>query len=152
MPRNQAPEPGADQPEWYTLREVAQALGISRQAVHARVRKGQLEAERVDGTWRVASGVVAVAVQAERKKALSLGSVRLLPGPLERPGGEIDQLAQRVAEVEATLAELAETHRRELDEREREVAVLRSQGERLTSALHYLVDMLGIGPDSRPGG
>jgi len=153
LPRGQAPGLGANEAEWYTLREVAAALGISRQAVHARVRKDQLEAERVDGTWRVASGVVAAAVQAERNKALSLGSVRLLPAAAQRPADEAYDLARRVAEVEATLAELSESHRRQLDVREQEVAVLRGQRARLTAALHAMVDILGVdagSQDERP--
>lgn len=142
---------GADQ-EWFSLREVAAALGISRQGVHARVRKGTLEGERVGGVWRVASAVVAAAVQSERQKALSLGSVRLLPASLQQPAGEADELARRLAEIEATLSDLSESYRRELDEREREVAVLRSQSERLTAALHYLVDMLGVDAGRQLGG
>ena len=61
---------------WYSLRDVARVLGLSRQAVHTRVRKGQLEADLIDGVWQV-PGAVAAAVQTQRKRALSLGSVRL---------------------------------------------------------------------------
>ena len=39
-------EPGR---EWYTLSEVAQVLRVSRQAVHARVKKLQLDEQQVDG-------------------------------------------------------------------------------------------------------
>ena len=58
---------GADTgPQWYTLKEVAEALGLTRQAVHTRVRKGQLRGEQQeDGSWRVAADAVAAAIEAK---------------------------------------------------------------------------------------
>ncbi len=158
-PEHRSVEVAPGEQEWYSLREVAAALGISRQAVHARVRKGQLDADQVDGAWRVASAVVAAAVQAERSKALALGAVRMLPASAGRPDGDVADLLRRVVEIEATLTDLSESHRRELDERDRELgerdrelAVLRDQGERLMSALHYMVDALGMASSPDHGG
>jgi hypothetical protein len=133
---------GADQ-GWYTLRDVATALGLSRQAVHARVRKGQLPAQQVEGVWRIPSSAVAEAVQAERRRFVGSGAVRILP---VSAGGSGDGsgLSDRVSAIEAAIAELSEDHRQQLAERDRKVAVLEERCERLTRALHHMVDLLGV--------
>lgn len=132
--------------DWYTLREVARALGLSRQAVHTRVRKGQLPAEQVDGIWRVSEFALAEAVQSQRRSVLALGTVRLLPAQTERgQDGGGDGLVDRVLVLEAAVSELSEEHRRALEQRDREVEVLKERCERLTKALHQMVDLLGPG-------
>jgi len=142
----------ANHQDWYSLREVAEALGLSRQAVHARVRKNQLQAEQVDGTWRVSGFALAAAVQSQRKKVLQLGTVRLLPVPTGfDDGGSAGQIADRVSSVEAAIAELSENQRRELEERDQEVALLKERCERLTMALHRMVDLLGSTEDRGSG-
>jgi len=135
--------------EWYTLRDVAVALGLSRQAVHARVKKGQLEAEQVDGVWRVAGTAVAKAVQAERRRFVGSGAVRMLPVP-PSPGADSGDLSERVSALEAAIGELSENHRHQLAERDREVAVLEDRCQRLTQALHQMVDMLGMAGGAPP--
>lgn len=137
--------------EWYTLRDVALALGLSRQAVHARVKKGQLRAEQVEGVWRIPASAVAQAVQAERRRFVGSGAVRILP---VSPGGSGDNsdLSKRVSAVETAIAELSEDHRRQLAERDREVAVLEERCERLTQALHQMVDLLGTAGGRPLGG
>jgi hypothetical protein len=84
---------------------------LSRQAVHARVEKGQLEAEQVEGVWRVPGTAVAKAVQAERRRFVGSGAVRILPVPPAAGDGNSD-IAERVSALEAAIAELAENHRR----------------------------------------
>ena len=145
------PEGTAAGQEWYTLRDVAQALGLSRQAVHARVKKGQLRAQQVEGVWRIPGSAVAEAVQAERRRFVGSGAVRILPVSPGGSGADND-LAERVAAVETAIAELSEDHRRELAERDREVAVLEDRCERLTQALHQMVDLLGMAGGAPPSG
>ncbi len=130
--------------DWYTLREVARALGLSRQAVHTRVKKGQLAAEQVDGIWRVSGFALAEAVQSQRRRVLALGTVRLLPVPTKLgQDGSGGGLVDRVLVLEAAVSELSEEHRRALEQRDREVVVLKERCERLTKALHQMVDLLG---------
>lgn len=145
------PQETAAGQEWYTLRDVALALGLSRQAVHARVKKGQLRAEQVEGVWRIPASAVAQAVQAERRRFVGSGAVRILP---VAPGGSGDDsdLSKRVSAVETAIAELSEDHRRQLAERDREVAVLEERCERLTQALHQMVDLLGMAGGRPLGG
>ncbi len=142
------PDAAGDDREWYSLREVASVLGLSRQAIHARVKKGQLAAEQVGGSWRVPGHAVAEAVRARRDKFVSLGAVRIPPvaGQGVDPQGASQQIADRVAVIETALAEMAEDQRRVLAEREREVAALRERSDRLATALHQMVDLLADEP------
>jgi hypothetical protein len=89
------------------------------------VKKGQLEAQKVGGAWRVQSAAVTQEVQARRNKALALGTVRVLP--VDRVADETgqDDTAARLGRLEALVAELADENRRIHSERERELALLR---------------------------
>ncbi len=143
MARAVEPRGGADAgPQWYTLKEVAEALGLTRQAVHTRVRKGQLRGEQQeDGSWRVAADALAAAIEAKRREAVSLGSVRVLPvGP---PLGEMSALAERIDALEAVVAQLREEQGRIQAQRDQEVAALEERSARLQTALHQMVDLLG---------
>ena len=131
-----------DGPEWYSLKDVAQVLGLTRQGVHRRVRKGQLEAEQVDGVWRVSDAAVAAAVEAKRREAVSLGSVRVLPVGAPT-GDEGHQVAARLEALEAMVAELRDEHRRAQTQRDQEVAALEETCARLRAALHQMVDLMG---------
>lgn len=131
---------GPAESEWYTLKEVAAALGVSRQAVHARITKGQLPGEQVQGVWRVPGQALVAAVEAKRREALSLGSVRVLPAAAPATDGE---LVRRVEALEALVEELREEHQRSRVERDAEVAALEERCARLQSALHHMVDLLG---------
>jgi excisionase family DNA binding protein len=42
--------------DYYSLTEVAQKLGISRQAVHKRIRKNKLKAMKVGTTYIIGKG------------------------------------------------------------------------------------------------
>ena len=139
--------------DWYSLRDVARVLGLSRQAVHARVRKGQLEADLMEGVWQVPGAAVAAAVQTQRKRALSLGCVRLLPTPASGDSGTAgEDVATRLDAIESVLLGMREEHRQALVERELEVATLKERCARLQAALHQMVDLLGSGaPSERPG-
>ncbi|MDQ6838041.1 MAG: helix-turn-helix domain-containing protein [Actinomycetota bacterium] len=138
--------PGAQ--EWYSLREVASALGVTRQAVHARVKSGRLESEQIDGVWRIPASAVTEAVQAQRRRFVGSGSVRILP--VHSLAGDEDLgISDRVVALEAAIAELSGGHRRQLAERDREVAVLEERCQRLTKALHQMVDLLGT--EALPG-
>ena len=135
--------------ESYTLSEVAQVLGLSRQAVHARVKKGQLDAERVDGVWRVSAATVVAAVDAKRREALSLGSVRLLP--VAEPASDVvaQELLNRLEALETVVGDLQEEGRRARAERDQQVAVVEDRCARLQVALHQMVELLG---SAAPGG
>ena len=135
--------------EWYTLSEVAEVLGLSRQAVHARVKKGRLDAEKVDGVWRVSGATVGAVVEAKRREALSLGSVRLLP--VGAPASDVvaQELVNRLEALETVVGHLQEEGRRAQAERDQEVAVLEDRCARLQAALHQMVELLGSAP---PGG
>ena len=135
--------------EWYTLSEVAQVLGLSRQAVHARVKKGQLDAEKVDGVWRVSDATVVAAVEAKRREALSLGSVRLLPVGAPADDVVAQELVNRLEALETVVGDLQEEGRRAQAERDQELAVLEDRCARLQAALHQMVELLGSAP---PGG
>jgi hypothetical protein len=65
--------------------------------------------------------------------------------------GASGDIAGRVAVVQAVIAELSEGHRRALEERDREVAVLKQRCDRLIAALHQMVDLLGA-EEVRPVG
>lgn len=136
------PAPLDDAREWYTLQEVAGVVGISRQAVHARVQKGQLEGRKVDGIWRVPSDALAQAIEERRAQALSLGSVRVLPVVPAPDSGSAREIDHRVARLEALVAELAEQHEHAQRERDRELARSRERGDRLKAALHQMVELL----------
>ncbi len=60
--------------------EVAAMLGVTRQAVQARARRGSLRAFKVDGEWRIPAEVATALVSAEHHRGLSAGTVRALPG------------------------------------------------------------------------
>ncbi len=147
--RTGLPGDAAEDRDWYSLRDVARVLGLSRQAVHARVRKGQLEADLIDGLWQVPGAAVAAAVQTQRKRALSMGSVRLLPMPTGGNSGTAgEDVTARLDAIERVVLGLREEHRQALAERELEVAALQERCARLQTALHQMVDLLGSGGPS----
>lgn len=131
--------------------EVAGMLGVSRQAVQARARRGSLRAYKVEGEWRIPAEVATALVAAEHHRGLSAGSVRTLPvgGPRPDPDGSavLEVLEARLATYEARLAEqnrrmeevLAHQHE-QLAARDAELAVLRAETVRLRRAVVVLVD------------
>lgn len=134
-------EAARDAQESYSLTEVAAVLGLTRQAVSVRVKKGQLEAQKNGGTWRVSHQVLAAAVEAKRRKAMSLGSVRVLP--VGQASGDAEALAQRMNALETVVGELRDEQRQAQARRDEEVAALEQTCARLQAALHQMVDLLG---------
>lgn len=52
-------------PDLVSLRQAAEILGISKQAAHKRVTKGQLQGIQVDGAWLFRRTVVEKAAEAD---------------------------------------------------------------------------------------
>ncbi len=121
-------------------------LGVTRQAVQARARRGSLRAHKIDGEWRIPAEVAAALVAAEHHRGLSTGNVRTLPVGGSRPepdgGAVLEVLEARLATYEARLAEqdrrmeevLVRQHE-QLAARDAELAVLRAENERLRRAV-----------------
>lgn len=120
----------------YSLQEVADRVGRTRQAMHARVKRGTLRAQRVGGSWLVTAEVVEALVAGEQAKAVSAGTVRALHPEAHLPSAEdpVDPppgVAPRVAELEAELRRARE----ELARKDAYIADLQRHGARLREAL-----------------
>lgn len=125
--------------------EVAAMLGVTRQAVQARARRGSLRAFKVDGEWRIPAEVATALVNAEHHRGLSAGKVRTLPGVIAgldaTSGGESPVLAALEARLAAYDARMADQDRRmeevlarqrdELAAKEAELISTRAEVERL---------------------
>jgi len=119
----------------YSLQEVADRVGRTRQAMHARVKRGTLRAQRVGGSWLVTAEVLDALVAGEQAKAVSAGTVRALH-PEGRSAAE--GVADAVPDAERRVAELEAELRREREESERKdhyIADLRRHTARLREAL-----------------
>ncbi len=120
----------------YSLQEVADRVGRTRQAMHARVKRGTLRAQRVGGSWLVTAEVLDALVAGEQAKAVSAGTVRTLhpdahpPSP-EDPAGLLPGVAQRVTELEAELSRALE----QLARKDAYIDDLRRHAARLREAL-----------------
>lgn len=131
--------------------EVAEMLGVTRQAVQARVQRGSLRAHKVGGVWRVPRVAAAALVRAEREKAVSSGHVRALPAggvPGSSPvgGEEVAELAARILRLEAAMQERDRefqvalmAHEQQLTVKDREIATLKDDRHRLRVALRALL-------------
>ena len=53
--------------EFYTIKEVAQKLGISITSVHALIRRGDIEAIRLPG-WRIPKSSLEYKIKKERNR------------------------------------------------------------------------------------
>jgi len=143
--RSLAVVPASPERPWYGVREAAEMLGVSRQAVNQRVR-GLQGAQLVDGHWRIPAEVVQALLTAERAKAKAVGTVVSLPGVPEN--GPIDQaetgdLTRRVAELERAVTEQDREFRRQLADRDAIIDELRSERRHLRQALASLMQGLG---------
>lgn len=143
--RSLAVVPASPERPWYGVREAAEMLGVSRQAVNQRVR-GLQGAQLVDGHWRIPAEVVQALLTAERAKAKAVGTVVSLPGVPEN--GPIDQvgtgdLTRRVAELERAVTEQDREFRRQLADRDAIIDELRSERRQLRQALASLMQGLG---------
>ena len=95
-----------DGPRWYTLQEVADRVGRTRQAIHARVKRGTLRAERKGGVWLVPAEVMEALIAAERAQGVSAGTIRVLHtgvGGSPTDGDSAEGLVHLVAELRADL-------------------------------------------------
>ena len=68
-----------------SIREAAQVLGVSDQAVHKRIRSGSLSAKKLNGRWFVDAGSVQAALERppRRGRPLSGDTYMLMNGPYE---------------------------------------------------------------------
>ncbi len=120
----------------YSLQEVAERVGRTRQAMHARVKRGTLRAQRVGGSWLVTAEVLEALVAGEQAKAVSAGTVRALhpgahPPSAEDPANPPAGVAPRVAELESELRRAREESAR----KDAYIADLRRHAARLREAL-----------------
>ena len=109
--------PTTDRPTGVTLDQAAAELGLSREAVRLRVRRGTLPGERVDGRWVVYLNGWSVGATTHATSATDR------PGRPRRPArrdAEVARLEQFVATLERERSELRE----DLDARRREVQEL----------------------------
>ncbi len=137
----------------YGVGELADLLGVTRQAVQARVKSGSIRAAKVDGVWQIPAAVVDAMVSAERTKAVVSGRVTALPLPPTGDLNGLDDLAeavvgleQRLAQAEADRAAQAERFeqalaslREQLGHQRDEVEALREDRRRLRRAMTALV-------------
>lgn len=141
QPASVADQPSRPAPDWYTLEEVAERLGRTRQAMHARVKAGTLRAERVGNRWLVSSEVVDALALGERAKAVSAGTVRVL-----HPQTGITDLEASLAEADRRIAqlelELVEA-RQAAGRRDGYIAELVRHVDRLREALAALTEAPG---------
>jgi len=133
--------PLTDQPTDHSLTEAAVRLGVSPEAVRSRLRRGTLEGERVNGSWRVR-----------------------LPGDAPGPGRSrptSDQPTDRLLEVEVmfTAQRAALDHaeqeinwlRGELSARSQELAAERERADTLHRlALHRIEALTDGAPEPTP--
>lgn len=140
------PDPAAGS---YGVAELAATLGLSRQAVQARVQRGSIRATKVGGVWRIPAVVVAALLQGEHTKAVVSGGVTVLPrvvppevddplasSALERRLTELAAVVEDQArEFRETLAEL----RRAMVAKDDEMQELRADRARLRRAVSALV-------------
>ena len=151
------PAPGAE-PDSYGVAELAAMLGVTRQAVQARVRKGTIRAVKVDGAWHIPAAVAKALLDAERGNAVASGRVTELPLNREpaldaHSSGGLEELVRLVADLEARVRQaeadrlaqarlfedaLAEL-RVQLGAKESDLRVLREERRRLRRALATLV-------------
>ena len=133
-------------------------LGVTRQAVQARVSKGTIRAVKVNGAWQIPAAVAKALLDAERGNAVASGRVTELPlnrepaldahgsGGLGELVGLVANLEARVRQAEAdrlaqarvfenAMAEL----RAQLGAKESDLRVLREERRRLRRALATLV-------------
>ncbi|MCA1607221.1 MAG: hypothetical protein LC775_17535, partial [Acidobacteria bacterium] len=103
------------------------------------VLRSLVDAEKVDGVWRVSGATVVAAVEAKRREALSLGSVRLLPVAEATSDVVAQELLNRLEALETVVGDLQEEGRRARAERDQQVAVLEDRCARLQVALHQMV-------------
>lgn len=130
--------------------EVAAMLGVTRQAVQARARRGTLRAFKGDnGAWRIPAEVAKALVSAEHHRGLSAGTVRALPAAAVGPeeGGEsgsavltvlearLSAYEVRMAEQDRRMEELLARQRDELAAKEAELIAAKVDAERFRQAL-----------------
>lgn len=126
-------------------------LGVTRQAVQARVKKGSIRAAKVAGEWRIPAAVAKAVVGAEHAKAVASGGVTVLPTSTEF--ASVADLAEVVVGLENRLArveaeQVAQASRFEealidlrgqLEARDADIGALREDRRRLRRALAALV-------------
>lgn len=125
----------------FTAAEVASMLGVSRQAVQARAKRGSLRANKERGVWRIPAEVATALVTAEHHRGLSAGKVRALPIPRTDGGTETAVLSAlearlaaseaRIAEQDQRIREIEAHHREQLAAKDSELYLLRAEVQRL---------------------
>lgn len=143
----------SSEPDFYGVGELASMLGVTRQAVQARLKNGTIRATKVNGAWRIPAAVAEAIVGAERSKAVASGRVTALPRSAPAGPDRVEDLAQAVVRLENRLAQVeadrvAQVRRFEqvevdlrdqLRSKEAEVGALRADRRRLRRALAVLV-------------
>lgn len=143
--------PGAAGPDVYGVAELAAMLGVTRQAVQARLKNGSIRATKVNGVWQIPAVVAKALVDGEHTKAVVSGMVTALP--LREESGERGDLAELVTSLENRL-DRAEADRaaqaqrfehaladlrEQLHARDSDIGALREDRRRLRRALAALV-------------
>ena len=136
---------------FYGIAELAGALGVSRQAIQARVRRGSIRAVKEGGVWRIPAGVAVAMVNGEHAKAIVSGEVTALPRAANADATAADsklvsQFAERLQALEAIVeaaaerldAALVDQQRRD-HARDRELEEIRRDRAKLRRALAALV-------------
>lgn len=136
---------------FYGVGELAAMLGVTRQAVQARIKTGSIRATKVNGAWQIPAVVARALVGAEHTRAVVSGVVTELPRREQsgHPGdlvelvisleGRLDRAeADRAAQAERFERALADL-REQLRTRESDIGVLRDDRRRLRRALAALV-------------
>jgi hypothetical protein len=119
--------PVSEDPASYGVGELASILGVTRQAVQARVKSGSIRAEKVNGVWQVPAAVAEAMISAERTKAVVSGRVTALPLRPAGDGDRLDDLAERFVRLETKLVQLEADRAAQADRFDQTMGYLREQ-------------------------
>lgn len=108
----------------YSVGELAAVLGVTRQAVQARVKSGSIRASKVSGVWRIPAAVASALISAEHTKAVVSGRVTMLPLAPPDGLGALDELVEVVQRLENRVAKAEMEHAAQADRFDRALALL----------------------------
>lgn len=120
--------PQVDQAE-YSVGELASLLGVTRQAVQARVKSGAIRATKVDGVWRIPAAVANALLSAEHTKAVVSGRVTVLPVVSPSDVDRLDELTGLVLRLEGRAAQAESERAAQADRLERLMTRLTEQAQ-----------------------
>ena len=74
-----------------TVVQAAAQMGVTRQAIEARIKAGTVKAKKVDGHWRIKPGDLAYKPAGRGKKWKNEKIKQSKRTPVKTPGGPVDK-------------------------------------------------------------